>query len=72
MVDSKQRTAPDRLARTLAAIGFAISLVALILAGYATHLGLRYLDDVQALGESLQERSSEVPLNSPPLQLDTD
>lgn len=52
----------DPLARRLAALALAMSLVASVLAGYAVHLGLRYLEDVRTLGDALGEAERRVPV----------
>ncbi|MBO6937213.1 MAG: hypothetical protein JJ863_19740 [Deltaproteobacteria bacterium] len=67
----------DPVARRLALGALAVSLVALVLAGYGVHLGLRYLEDVQTLGEAIGERAREIPaaervLDGPPPALDVD
>ena len=44
----------DVLARRLAAVALSLSLVAVMLGAYAVHLGQRYLDEVQELGQTLR------------------
>ncbi len=67
----------DPVARRLAVGALTVGLVALVLGGYAVHLGLRYLDDVQTLGEALEDRQRAIPaadraLQGPPPALDVD
>lgn len=71
----------DRTARLLAATAVALSLVALVLAAYAVSLAGQGREDVRHLGESLtralelgrgRSNAAEVPLRSPPPQLDPD
>ncbi len=67
----------DPVARRLAVGALAVSLVALVLAGYGVHLGLRYLEDVRTLGEAMGEAERSIPaadrvLDGPPPALDVD
>jgi len=67
---SRSKGAPrDPLARGLAAAALALALVALVLAGYATWLGQRYLDDVRTMGEALRENAPAPSGLGPPLEL---
>ncbi len=59
----------DSLARGLAATALALALVALVLAGYATWLGQRYLDDVRTMGEALRENAPAPSGLGPPPEL---
>jgi len=70
-------TGRDPLARRLATVALAVSFVALVLGAYGVHLGLRYLDDVQTLGDALDRRQRAIPaadraLDGPPPALDLD
>ncbi len=68
----------DRLARNLAAASFAVSLMALVLAGYAVWMGKRYSDGMQVLGEQISQslrvgnpnRATQIPMRPPPPQLE--
>lgn len=71
----------DRTARLLAATALALALVALVVAAYAVSIASQGRDDVRRLGESLTRAlqlgggrpgATEVPLRSPPPQLDPD
>ena len=67
----------DPIARRVAIAALAVSFVALVLGGYGVHLGLRYLDDVQTLGDALDQRQRAIPaadrvLDGPPPALDVD
>lgn len=63
----------DTLARRLAATALALALLALMLSAYAVNLGMEYLEDVQTLGQALeQERAASPELNGPPPTLDVD
>jgi len=48
-----------------------------VIAGWAVRLGYRYLEEVQQVGQTVEtllsasSRAPDVPLNPPPLQLDT-
>jgi len=67
----------DPFARRLASSALAVALLALVISLWAVRLGYRYLDDVQELGQALESmladtnRAPHVPLNPPPLTLDT-
>ncbi|NOY90688.1 MAG: hypothetical protein GXP55_05710 [Deltaproteobacteria bacterium] len=66
----------DALARRLASAALGVALLALTISLWAVHLGYRYLDDVQRLGQTMQtllrdRGSGAMPLNPPPLTLDT-
>lgn len=66
----RSRSAPrDPLARGIAAAALALALVALVLAGYATWLGQRYLDDVRTMGEALRENAPAPSGLGPPPEL---
>ncbi|MCU0671513.1 MAG: hypothetical protein MUE69_01845 [Myxococcota bacterium] len=67
---ASSKSAPrDPLARGLAAAALALALVALVLAGYATWLGQRYLDDVRTMGEALRENAPAPSGLGPPPEL---
>lgn len=60
-------------ARTLAMIALAISLVALVLAGYALHAQQRAEADLRRIGRELSRQlAPDMPLTPPPLGLDPD
>lgn len=74
---SKQGSGRDPVARRLAVAALTAGLLALVLGAYAVHLGLRYLEDVQTLGEALENRQQAIPaadraLQGPPPALDFD
>ncbi len=69
----------DRLARILAACALALSLIGVVLGGYALHLNRQYRDDVRILGETLRAlvrpggvTPERLPLRNPPPVLDPD
>lgn len=67
----------DRVARRLAAAALAVGLIAVALGAYAVHLGARYLDDVETLGEALERGQRAIPaadraLTGPPPALEVD
>jgi len=67
----------DPLARRLASAALGVGLLALVIAGWAVRLGYRYLEEVQQVGQTVEtllsasSRAPDMPLNPPPLQLDT-
>ncbi len=60
-------------ARALAMVALGVSLVALVLAGYALHAQQRAEEDLRRIGRELSRRlAPDMPLTPPPLGLDPD
>lgn len=63
----------DPIARRLAAIALGLSVLALALAGYAVSMAFEHRKEVRSLGGVLHQIGSrEVPMVSPPPELDPD
>ncbi len=64
----------DRVTRTLAAAALALSLVAVVLAGYALYAQQRSEENLRAIGQELQRTLTPhaLPMQGPPLGLDPD
>ena len=65
---------PDRMTRGLASVALAISLLALVLAGYAVYAQQRAEENLRDVGRELQRALSPrvLPLQGPPPGLDLD
>ncbi len=66
--------APDRLTRTLASVALALSLVSLVLAGYALYAQQQAEENMRQIGQELQRALTPgaLPMRGPPLGLDPD
>ena len=64
----------DRTTRTLASIALAVSLVALVLAGYALYAQQRSEENLREIGRELQRTLTPqaLPMQGPPLGFDPD
>lgn len=64
---------PERLTRTMAGVALAVSLVALVLAGWAVHMQQASEARLREVGEELQRGlTPTLPMRGPPLGLDLD
>lgn len=65
---------PCKMTRTLASVALALSLVSLVLAGYALYAQQRAEETMRQIGEELQRvlAPSALPPGGPPLGLDPD
>ena len=67
------RAAPDPVTRRLASLALAVSLLALVLAGYAVYAQQRAEENLRAIGQELERSlAPRLPLGGPPLGLDPD
>ena len=66
--------APDKMTRTLASLALALSLVSLVLAGYALYAQQEAEENLRQVGEELQRAlaPSALPMHGPPVGLDPD
>jgi len=64
----------DRITRTMASVALAISLVALVLGGYAVYAQQRAEENLREVGRELQRALSPtvLPMRGPPVGLDLD
>ncbi len=64
----------DSMTRTLASVALAISLLALVLAGYAVYAQQRSEDNLREVGRELQRALTPrvLPMRGPPPGLDLD
>jgi hypothetical protein len=63
----------DPLARRLAAVAVGLALLALALSGYAISMSFQHRQELRSLGDVLHQIGArEVPLASPPAEIDRD
>lgn len=66
-------TQQDPVARRLAALALGLALLAVALSGYAVSMAFSHRQEVRSLGDVLHQIGTrEVPMASPPAELDPD
>jgi len=66
-------SAPDPLARRLAALAIGLALIAIALSAYAVTMAFDHRQEVRSLGDVLHRIGTrDVPIASPPAELDDD